>query len=160
MTKNSLKALLLTASSLVVAALPAGAADLKSPDQVKNALRILAYVQDDMARKLPTKSYARLPHENEEFQEAAPALRDAIAGEPSELKAKVEARLKKAQATANNVAEVSKSNDDAKISAAVKAVADDLQSLDELFPMALRPVPGELGGRPVRGAVGPPADPR
>ena len=34
-------------------------------------LRILAYVQDDMSRKLPTKSYSRLPHENEEFQEAA-----------------------------------------------------------------------------------------
>ena len=34
----------------------ANAAEPKSPEQVKNALRILAYVQDDMARKLPNLS--------------------------------------------------------------------------------------------------------
>jgi hypothetical protein len=136
-------------------ALPA-AAEVKAPDEVKNALRILAYVQDDMSRKLPTKSYDRLPHENEEFQEAAVPMMASVAGESAEFKAKVEALLKKAQAAANHVAEVSKTNDEAKIKAAIQAVADALKPLNELFPEALRPVAGQLGQGPGMGAGGPP----
>ena len=89
---------LLVAAACSVAVLAAQAVDLKSPDKVKDALRILAYVQADMASKLPNKAYTRLPHENEEFQEAAPALRDAVAAEPADFRAKVEAQLKKAVA--------------------------------------------------------------
>ena len=63
--------------ALLVAAGQAWAAEPKSPDAVKNALRILAYVQDDMARKLPGKAYARLPHESQEFTEASAAMRRA-----------------------------------------------------------------------------------
>lgn len=135
----------------------AAAAELKSPDQVKNGLRILAYVQADMSSKLPTKSYNRLPHENEEFQEAAVPMREAVAAEPAALKARVDTLLTKAQAAANHVAEVSKTNDEAQIKAAVQAVAEALQPLYALFPEALRPVPGQLGAGPGRRG-GPPAD--
>jgi cytochrome c556 len=139
------------AASLAVS-LSALAADLKSPDQVKNALRILAYVQDDMSRKLPTKSYSRLPHENEEFQEAAVPMRESVAEEPAAFKAQVESALTNALA----VAEVSKTNDDEKIKASVTAVADALTKLNALFPEALRPVAGQLGSGPPRTGGPPP----
>lgn len=148
--------LVVAGAALVGASGLAAAADLKSPDQVKNALRILAYVQDDMARKLPTKSYGRLPHENQEFQEAAVPMREAVAQEPPAFQAKVNAVLQKAQDVANHMAEVSASNDEAKISAAVQAVADALKPLNELFPEALRPVAGQLGSGPGRGTGPPP----
>jgi len=134
----------------------AAAADLKSPELVRNGLRTLAYVQDDMARKLPTRSYSRLPHENQEFQEAAVPMREAVAAEPAAFRAKVDAQLKKAQAAADAVAEVSSTGDEARITAAVQAVAGALKSLDALFPEALRPVPGQLGAGPGRG--GPPPE--
>lgn len=128
----------------------------KSPDAVKNALRILAYVQDDMARKLPTRAYARLPHESQEFDEASAAMRDAVAQESPAFRAKVEGALGKALQASRTVAEVSKSNDDVRIAAAVKAVDAELQQLNALFPAALRPVPGQLGAGPGRGPGGPP----
>ena len=140
------------------AAAAAGAADVKAPDKVKSALSTLAYVQADMASKLPNKAYARLPHENQEFQEAAPALADAVADEPAAFKAKVGAQLKRAQAAASNVAEISKSNDEARITAAVAAVASALKPLNEMFPVALRPVPGQLTRPGSPGAGGPPPD--
>ncbi len=138
--------------------LNATAAELKSPQLVKEALRILAYVQADMASKLPTKSYARLPHENQEFQEAAVPMRVAVDSEPAAFKARVDALLKTAQQRASDVAEVSKSNDEVRIRAAVAAVDAALKPLNELFPVALRPVPGQLGGRPGGPGGGPPPD--
>lgn len=140
-------------------ALPLQAADLKSPDKVKDALRILAYVQADMASKLPNKAYSRLPHENQEFQEAAPALSDAIAAEPAAFRAKVEAQLQRARSAANHVAEVSAGSDEAAIAAAVAAVDAALQALNEMFPGELRPVPGQLGHRPGRPGTPPPSGP-
>lgn len=156
MIRKNMFGLLAACGVLLIASLPISAADLKSPEAVKNGLRILAYVQDDMSRKLASKTYDRLPHENEEFQEAAVPMRESVANEPAEFKVKVDALLKKAQAAANNVAEVSKTNDEAKIKAAVQAVADALKPLNELFPEALRPVPGQLGAGPGMGAGGPP----
>lgn len=141
----------------------AGAAEpaLHSPEQVKEALRILAYVQADMASKLPNKAYDRLPHENQEFQEAAPALTDAIAAEPAALRAQVAQRLAEARQKAQAVADASPAHDEARIAAAVAAVDKALASLDALFPEALRPVAGQLGGRPGKNARGgPPADVR
>jgi hypothetical protein len=154
-TKRAFALLLVCAASLACSH-ATRAADLKSPDQVKNALRILAYVQDDMSRKLPTKSYSRLPHENQEFQEAAVAMREAVAGEPAQFKAQVEYALKNALAAANTVAEISKTNDDEKIKASVAAVADALTKLYALFPESLRPVAGQLGSGPPHGGVGGP----
>jgi len=135
--------------------LAAAAAEPSSPDAVKNALRILAYVQDDMARKLPTHAYARLPHESQEFEEASAAMRDAVTRDSPEFRAKVEGALGKSLAASRAVAEISKGNDEAKITAAVKAVDAELQQLNSLFPAALRPVPGQLGG-PGKGPGGPP----
>lgn len=143
-SKKAFGLVLACAASLAVS-LSVLAADLKSPDQVKNALRVLAYVQDDMSRKLPTKSYSRLPHENEEFQEAATPMREAVAGEPPEFKARVESALQSALTAANKVAEVSKTNDEEKIKASITAVADTLTRLNALFPESLRPVAGQLG---------------
>ena len=154
---NRSKRVILLAGILAICgalASPARAADVKSPDQVKNSLRILAYVQQDMASKLPSKSFARLPHENQEFQEAAVPLREAVAAEPAAFKAQVDTLLSKAQEAANNVATVSATDDEAKITAAVQAVADALKPLYALFPESLRPIPGQLGSGPGRG--GPP----
>lgn len=157
MMSNKLFGLLAVCGAMLAISLPVSAADLKSPELVKNSLRILAYVQDDMNRKLSGKNYERLPHENEEFQEAAVPMRESVAAESAELKAKVDALLSKAQAAGNYVAEVSKTRDDAKIASAVQAVAAALKPLNELFPEELRPVPGQLGAGPGMGAGGPPA---
>jgi hypothetical protein len=152
----NLRARILSMLGVVVAlgvGLTAVAAAPTSPDAVKNALRILAYVQDDMARKLPAHAYNRLPHESQEFEEASAALRDAVAGDPAELRAKVESALGKALAASRSVAEISKGNDEARITAAVKAVDTELRQLSALFPAALRPVPGQLDAQ---GPSGPP----
>jgi hypothetical protein len=156
MIRRTVIGIVLACAASLAVSLSALAADLKSPDQVKNALRILAYVQDDMSRKLPTKSYSRLPHENEEFQEAAVPMRESVAEEPAAFKAQVESALKNALAAANTVAEVSKTNDDEKIKASVTAVADALTKLNALFPEALRPVAGQLGSGPPRTGGPPP----
>ena len=144
-------------SILAAAVIAADAAPLKSPDKVKEALRVLAYVQADMASKLPNKAYNRLPHENEEFQEAAPSLLDAVAAEPAALQTQVKAKLAEAKKKANDVAEISKSGDEARITAAVAAVQKALDPLYGLFPADVRPVPGQLGGRPGR-PIGPPPE--
>lgn len=154
--KTRLRRVVATGMTLLVMATQLWAAEPKSPDAVKNALRILAYVQDDMARKLPSKAYARLPHESQEFTEASAAMRDAVANDAPEFRAKVEAALAKALAASNAVAEISKSNDDARINAAVAAVDTALKELNALFPQPLRPVPGQLGPGPGRGPGGPP----
>jgi len=142
--------------AVLTTATHAWAAEPKSPDAVKNALRILAYVQDDMARKLPGKAYARLPHESQEFTEASAAMRNAVADDAPELRTQVHAALDKAVAASNTVAQISKTNDEVQISAAVAAVDSALQDLNRLFPQSLRPVPGQLGSGPGRGPGGPP----
>ena len=160
--KRRTMTMLAAALALGVAAQSAPAATLKSPDKVKEALRLLAYVQADMASKLPNKAFNRLPHENQEFQEAAPALLDAVAGEPAAFRSKVEAQLKVARAAASHVAEVSATNDAVAIIAAVAEVDEALKPLNALFPAELRPVPGQLGQRPGRRDAtaqnGPPKD--
>jgi hypothetical protein len=156
MSKRIRSLALLASLVLATAATVTRAAEPRSPDDVKNALRILAYVQDDMARKLPSHSYSRLPHESQEFTEASVAMRDAVAKEPAEFKASVERALGKALAASDKVAEISKSNDEAKITSAVAAVDAALQELNKLFPEPLRPVPGQLGAGPGRGKGPPP----
>jgi hypothetical protein len=124
----------------------ASAAALKSPEQVRNALRMLAYVQGDMKSKLENKTYSRLPHENQEFQEAAEPMRASVANESVAFRKKVEKQLVIATRAAKQVAELSSTNDDAKIAAAVAAVDAALQPLNKLFPAELRPAPGQGPG--------------
>jgi len=123
----------------------ASAADLKSPELVKTSLRIFAGVYADMSRKLAAQQYDRLPHENQEFQEGAQAMRDAIAGEPAAFKAKVEPVLATTLAASAHVADVSKSHDAGQVTAALGALADRMKELNALFPEGLRTLPGSVG---------------
>jgi len=146
MTRNrGLLAALTLCSFWIAASFPATAADLKSPQLVKTALRIFAGVYGDMSRKLAAQQYDRLPHENQEFQEGAQAMRDAIAGEPATFKAKVGPVLSKTLAASTHVADVSKSHDETQVKAALGALADSMKELNALFPESLRSLPGTVG---------------
>src|SRR5580704_9528249 len=79
------------------------AAEPKSPEQVHMALRILASVYADMDAKLKNQQFDRLPHENQEFQDGSGAMRDAIASEPADFRAKVQSSLDKTLAAAQHV---------------------------------------------------------
>ena len=61
------------------------AAQLKSPDDVKTALRLLVQVSNDFKRQITAKNFARIPHEYMEYTEAADALRSAIKDEPADF---------------------------------------------------------------------------
>ena len=134
------------------ATLSAGA-DLKSPSLVKTSLQIFAGVYGDMERKLAAKTYERLPHENQEFQDGAAAMRDAIASEPPAFKTQVETQLKKTLAASQHVADTSATRDDAQVHAALDALATSLTDLNGLFPESLRVAPGSVP--PPRGPHGP-----
>ena len=143
--RRSLPAALLVGCLAAAGWLSALAAELRSPDLVRTALRIFAGVYGDMSRKLAARQFDRLPHENQECQEAAQAMRDAIAGEPAEFKARVESVLAKTLAASTHVAEVSKSHDEAQVKAALAALADSMRELNVLFPEAVRTLPGTVG---------------
>jgi hypothetical protein len=132
-----------------------GAAELKSPQQVHMALRILASVYADMDAKLKNQQFDRLPHENQEFQEGSGAMRDAIADEPADLKAKVQASLQNTLAAAQHVAESSKSHDAIQVKSAIEALAASMRILNGMFPEALRAEPGSVPA-PQHGGPGAP----
>src|SRR5436309_9839380 len=105
---------ILASMGLVLAlAGPIFAAQLKSPDDVKTALRLLVQVSNDFKRQITNKNFARVPHEYMEYTEAADALRMAIKDEPADFKAKVETRLKAAVAAAQKVSDMSAKATDA-----------------------------------------------
>src|SRR5439155_26967738 len=81
------------------------AAQLKSPDDVKTALRLLVQVSNGFKRQITNKNFARVPHEYMEYTEAAYALRTAMKDEPADFKAKVETRLKAAVAAEKKVSQ-------------------------------------------------------
>jgi hypothetical protein len=122
----------------------AAAAEPKSPDNVKNALHILAAVYGDMERKLGADQFDRLPHENQEFQEGSQAMRDAVADDAPDFKSRVLDALEHAKSAANHVAEVSKTHDHAQVRHAIDALAGELRKLNALFPAALRAEPGTV----------------
>src|SRR5438094_10394686 len=86
---------------------PIFAAQLKSPDDVKTALKLLVQVSNDFKRQINNKNFARVPHEFMEYTEAADALRGAIKNEPADFKNKVETRLKAAVAAYQKVSDMS-----------------------------------------------------
>ena len=118
------------------------AAQLKSPDDVKTALRLLVQVSNDFKRQINAKNFPRIPHEYMEYTEAADALRTAVKDEPTAFKAKVETRLKAAVAEYKQISDMSANSPDAdKLMAEhAKAVAA-MNSLFDLFPADLRPDP-------------------
>ena len=84
-TKKILAILALTGFVLTLAA-PIWAAQLKAPDDVKTALKLLVQVSNDFKRQITNKNFARVPHEYMEYTEAADALRSGIKNEPADFK--------------------------------------------------------------------------
>ena len=118
------------------------AAQLKSPDDVKTALRLLVQVSNDFKRQINAKSFARIPHENTEYTEAAGGLRTAIKDEPADFKAKVETKLKAALAAYQKISDMSSNSPDADQLMAEHAKAvTAMNALFDLFPADLRPDP-------------------
>jgi hypothetical protein len=140
-TKKILAVLVSLVFVLTLAA-PILTAQLKSPDTVKTALRLLVQVSNDFKRQISNKNFARLPHEYMEYTEAADALRTAIKDEPAEFKAKVEPRLKAAVAAEQRVSDMSAKETDAdKLSAEQAKAVTAMNAVFDLFPADLRPDP-------------------
>jgi len=129
------------------------AAQLKSPDDVKTALRLLVQVSNDFKRQITNKNFARVPHEYMEYTEAADALRTAMKDEPADFKAKVETRLKAAVAAEKKVSDMSANTTDAdKLMAEHTKAVTAMNAVFDLFPANLRPdpnapPPGRRGGK-------------
>ena len=129
------------------------AAQLKSPDTVKTALRLLVQVSNDFKRQITAKNFARVPHEYMEYTEAADALRSAIKDEPADFKTKVETRLKAAVTAEQKVSEMSANATDAdKLMAEQNKAVTAMNAVFDLFPADLRPdpnapPPGRRGGK-------------
>jgi hypothetical protein len=118
------------------------AAQLKSPDDVKTALRLLVQVSNDFKRQITAKNFARIPHENMEYTEAADALRTAIKDEPADFKAKVETKLKAAVAAFQKVSDMSADTPDAdKLMEEHGKAVTAMNAVFDLFPPDLRPDP-------------------
>src|SRR5215475_12325349 len=105
-TKKTL-AVLTSIGFLLALAAPILAAQLKSPDDVKTALKLLVQVSNDFKRQITNKNFARVPHEYMEYTEAADALRMAIKSEPADFRAKVETRLKTAVMAYQKISDMS-----------------------------------------------------
>jgi hypothetical protein len=147
-------AVLTTIASLLALAASIFAAQLKSPDDVKTALRLLVQVSNDFKRQITNKNFARVPHEYMEYTEAADALRSAIKPEPADFKAKVETRLKAAVSAYQKVSDMSSTTPDVdKLMAEHAKAVTAMNSLFDLFPADLRPDPntpppgGRRGGK-------------
>ena len=128
-------------------------AQLKSTEDVKRGLLLLVQVSNDFKRQIEAKRFARVPHENMEYTEAADALRAAIKDEPANFKAKVETRLKAAVMAYQKVSDMSATTPDAdKLMAEHAKAVTAMNALFDLFPAELRPDPNAAPGR--RGAAG------
>ncbi len=134
----------------------ANAQDLKSPDDVKKALQMIMHVTNDFDRQITRKTYARLPHENQEFGEASEALVKSVANEPAPFKAKVDVALKEADAAAQAVSDKSSSNDEAVLRAGHAEMLKKVNALFALFPEPMRPDPNFMFSRPQGQGAPPP----
>ena len=128
------------------------AQQLKSPDEVKKALQLVMHVTNDFDRQITRKTFARIPHENEEFGEASEALLKTVAAEPEPFKQKVAMALKDARAAAQNVSDKNTSNDEAVLRAAHDEMVKKVNVLMALFPEPMRPDPKFMMGRPAGAA--------
>jgi hypothetical protein len=127
---------------VLMLAAPILVAQLKDPDTVKTALRLLVQVSNDFKRQIAAKNFARVPHEYMEYTEAADALRTAIKGEPADFKAKVETRLKAAVTAAQKVSDMSGTTTDAdRLMAEHAKAVTSMNAVFDLFPANLRPDP-------------------
>jgi hypothetical protein len=118
---------------------------MKSAASAQQALATLNRVVGHTQRLITAKNYARLPHENGEFEEGAEALERAIANESPDFKSKVEPLLTKAQADSQSVADAATAHDDAKLAAAHAAFADSVKAVLAAFPPEAQPLPPSRG---------------
>ena len=147
MRPTKMAAILATVGFALLVAFPA-AAQLKSPDKVKVALRLLVQVSNDFKRQITAKNFARIPHEYMEYTEAADALRSAISDEPADFKAKVEPRLKASVTAFQKVSDMSANTPDAdKLMAEHGKAVTAMNAVIDLFPADLRPDPNTPPGR-------------
>jgi hypothetical protein len=142
-------AAVLTAIGVALLMASTMAAQLKSPDDAKTGLKLLVQVSNDFKRQITAKNFARIPHENMEYQEAADALRSAIKDEPANFKAKVETRLKASVAAYQKVSDMSANTPDVdKLMAEHGRAVAAMNAVFELFPADLRPDPNAPPRRP------------
>jgi hypothetical protein len=118
------------------------AQQLKSPDDVKTALKLLVQVSNDFKRQITNKNFTRIPHEYMEYTEAAEALRTSIKNDSNDFKSKVEAKLKTAVNAYQKVSNMSaKETDVDKLMAEHAKAVTAMNAVFEMFPAALRPDP-------------------
>jgi hypothetical protein len=137
-------AVLASIGAVLTLAAPARAQQLKSPDDIKTALRLLVQVSNDFKRQITNKNFARVPHEYMEYTEAADALRASMKDESADLKAKVETRLKAAVSAYQKMSDMSasaKETDVDKLMAEHAKAVTAMNAVFDLFPAALRPDP-------------------
>jgi len=135
-------AVLMTVGFALALAAPVWAAQLKSPDTVKTALRLLVQVSNDFKRQITSKNFARVPREYMEYTEAADALRTGIKDEPADFKAKVETRLKAAVAAYQKISDMSaKATDPGPLMAEHSKAVTAMNAVFDLFPADMRPDP-------------------
>src|SRR5437762_2838660 len=135
-------AVLMTVGFALAIAAPVWAAQLKSPDTVKTALRLLVQVSNDFKRQITSKNFARVPHEYMEYTEAADALRTGIKDEPADFKNRVETRLKAAVAAYQKISDMSGSaTDPDKLMADHAKAVTAMNAVFDLFPADFRPDP-------------------
>ena len=141
MRRNTILAVVASIGLVLTLAVPL-LAQLKSPNDVKTALRLLVQVSNDFKRQITNKNFARVPHEYMEYTEAADALRSAIKDEPAAFKAKVEPKLKAAVTAAQKVSDMSaKATDADKLMAEHAKAVTAMNAVFDLFPADLRPDP-------------------
>jgi len=141
-TKKILTILALTGFVVALAAPISTAQQLKSPDDVKTALRLLVQVSNDFKRQITNKNFARVPHEYMEYTEAADALRTGIKNEPADFKNRVETRLKAAVAAYQRISDMSGSaTDPDKLMAEHAKAVTAMNAVFDLFPPDFRPDP-------------------
>src|SRR5213080_1571913 len=135
-------AILALITFVLALAVPILAAHLKSPDDVKTALRLLVQVSNDFKRQITNKNFARVPHEYMEYTEAADALRTSIKNEPADFKNRVETRLKAAVAAYQKISDMSSSaTDHDKLMAEHAKAVTAMNAVFDLFPADFRPDP-------------------
>ncbi len=141
-TKKIVTILALTGCVVALAAPILAAQQLKAPDDVKTALRLLVQVSNDFKRQITNKNFARVPHEYMEYTEAADALRGAIKNEPADFKNRVETRLKAAVAAYQKISDMSASaTDPDKLMAEHAKAVTAMNAVFDLFPADFRPDP-------------------
>jgi hypothetical protein len=138
----------MAAAGLSLGAAGAARAALKSPDEVKTALRLMMQVTNDFDRQITRKTYPRLPHENEEFKEATEALTKAIVGEPAAFRSKVGGEVAKARGVAQKIADESGAGQEATLRADHGQMLKAVNAVFANFPPELRPDPNVQPGRP------------